>query len=208
MKFFLKLIVLLFYMLPSLAGAQDSSFQKKYAALFENPSASSSDYKAIRDAYTKEPTFNPGYDRYTADLNSMVANYQKGNFAESIKFAHKVLKADQCNTAAHSALGAAYKELGNKRLAELHNKFFNGLAASIIDSGEFGNSKKPFHVITQYEMHAIIDYLGMKLVTLVPVKEVENGSAAVWAKVTNQENQEGYLYFETNTIVNWGNQKK
>ena len=208
MKLFLNLIILVLYTLPGLAIAQDSSFQKMYSALFENPSASSNDYRAIRDAYTREPTFNPGFDRYTADLNSMAINYQKGNFSESIKFAQKVLKADQCNTAAHSALGAAYKELGNKRLAELHNKFYNGLANSIIDSGEFGNSKKPFHVITQYEMHAIIDYLGMSLVTLVPVREIDNGSAAVWAKVTNQENKEGYLYFETNAIVNWEKRKK
>jgi hypothetical protein len=103
-------------------------------------------------------------------------------------------------------LSASYKAIGNKRLSELHNKFYNGLAKSIIDSGEFGNPKKPFHLITRYELYAIIDYLGFNLETTVPIID-ENGNG-VWAHVINQNNEKGVLYFEINTIENWYKQKK
>ncbi len=40
MKWFTRAIVLPLFLLPGLAGAQDSAFRKSYKALFENPSSS------------------------------------------------------------------------------------------------------------------------------------------------------------------------
>jgi tetratricopeptide (TPR) repeat protein len=202
----LSLCLLIVFTFSNFAVAQDTPFQSNYKTLFNNPSSSTVKYRQLRDAYTQDPAYDPTFERYEDNLRLIGENYSKGNYAESIKYAERVISADPCNTSAHSMLGASYKAIGNKRLFELHNKFYNGLAKSIIDSGEFGNPKKPFHLVTRYELYAIIDYLGFKLETAVPIVD-ENGSG-VWAHVTNRKNEKGVLYFEVNKIESWNRQKK
>lgn len=198
------LIALLFFSV--VAEAKDSPFQQSYDALLEKPAKDSQAYRTLRDAYTLEPSYNPGFARYEPDLKAMGENYYRGDYGKSIHYAKKVLATDACNTSALSALGASYKAVGRKDLAEKYLRFYNGLAMSIIESGEFGNPKKPFHVITEYEIYAIIDYLDMKLDSMVPVKDATTG-AGLWAYVVNKEKKKGLLYFEINTIESWKKRK-
>jgi len=189
------------------AHAQENAFQAGYQALLDTPGKELSSYRKLRDAYTLEPGYNPGYARYESDLRMMGENYYKGDYAKSIKYAKRVLATDACNTSALSALGATYKAMGKKALAEKYTRFYNGLAMSVIKSGEFGNPKKPFHVITEYEIYAIVDYLDMKLESMVPVTDATFGSG-LWVYVLNKEKKKGLLYFEINKIEEWKKRKR
>jgi hypothetical protein len=202
----LWLIVLLFAAFDT--NAEQVSFEEQYKALLEKPSSDVAAYRKLRDEYTKLASFDPGYERFMDDVNAGAKAQEKGDFDVAIQHLKKVLQAEPINAPAHWALHLCYQAKKNEHLADLHRRFSDGLLGSIVPSGEFGGPHKPFHIVTRYELYALLDYLSMRLETVVDVLDGDNGYGAMAHVVKNDTGEKGVLYFETNVIENREKAKK
>ena len=209
MNLFIKIFYFILTMLIACQSMADSAqFEISYKTLFQNPTTNIDSYRKLRDEYTQYCEYDPSADRYISILNRGEESLINKDYLNAIKYLSEVIKLDPINAPAHYMLYLAYDAVQDSVTASLHKQFSDSLIESILSSGEFGNPKKPFHVVTDYEVSGLIGLIGGTIDEVLTVIDGENGHGLYVHATKNDTGEKGIFYFETNKIVDWEKSKK
>ena len=119
------------------------------------------DYTALRQAYTKTPSYSPYNDRsvflYREKMFSAL-NRQDYNLA--IRYAQNALNINFLNIEAHTVMYKANQALRKHTTAVKHKAIAEKLLKSILNSGDGHTPATAYKVISVQEQYVVIEALG------------------------------------------------
>ena len=143
------------------AGKSKSPFAIAVADAKKDPGRA--DYGKLRNLFTEDPTYRP-YVHLTPEYRehhpALFEALKAGDFKAAIKHAEAILEVDYLDTEAHFFSSKAYEALGDKKRAEYHRQFFQGVMDSILASGDGSSPQSAIRVITLTEEWAVLSRLG------------------------------------------------
>ena len=146
-------------------SAQSQDNKAKYEALLERVKASDTtvSFKDLRMAYTESAGYAP-YGGNSEARKTMIAALNEKNYDKAREYAEGILQKNYVDITAHIVASAAYRELKNADRAKYHQAIVEGLAQSIMKSGDGKSLETAFVVISTDEEYALFNLLGMKAV--------------------------------------------
>lgn len=160
------------------------------------------DFKALRIAYTKTPTYNP----YGEDENTplMFEAFHAKEFSKAIEYAQLILEKNYVDIDAHYVSRAAYDEMGNKERSEFHQKVAMGLIDSIA-SGDGSSPEEALQVINTREEYIMMSVAGLKL-QQQKLQQYNNRNYDVVELMDQKNGQTFTLYFDVTIPFKWLNE--
>jgi len=121
------------------------------------------DYGKLRELFTEDSGYLPYVHltpAYREHHPALLAALESKDFKATIKHAEAILEVDYLDTEAHYFSSQAYEALGNKKQAEYHRQFFDGVMDSIFSSGDGSSPQTAIRVISLTEEWAVLSLLG------------------------------------------------
>jgi hypothetical protein len=115
------------------------------------------DFKALRLAYAKTPSYRPNSPNSLNFRRKMEAELRVKKYAEALTLGEAWLNEDYVNPFAHMGVAHAHQALGHVEQARFHNRILEGLYNSICAVGQGLTSDHPCQVLSVDEE---LFYLG------------------------------------------------
>ena len=122
----------------------------------------SSDFFALRMAYTKTKIYDP-YDVKFDELRKKIKlNIKEQNFKKALEISNKILEKRYIDIRTHLYCSHIYKQLGDSTKSNYHYDIYNGLLNSIYFSGDGKDAKTAFIVMEVSEEYDLLNWLELK----------------------------------------------
>lgn len=203
MKFRMSRCLSLLVIAVSISAQTQEPNKLKYEALLEKVKAgdTSVSFKDLRMAYAESKGYAP-YGSDTEARNAMVAALNEKNYDKALEHAGSILTKNYLDITAHIVSSAAYGELKNAERAKYHRAIVEGLAQSIMKSGDGKTLDTAFVVISTNEEYALFNLLGMKVVAQALVNDKGHSYDKMDA-IDRKTEQKTTFYFNIDIPFNW-----
>lgn len=185
-------LVVLLVSSASLFAQQKST---EYAALLAKVKAGDTgiDFARLRLSWMDSKEREEAKDTGDAE-KQMFESLNGKDFAKALKDADTVIASEYVNLDAHFVAYIAHRELQETEKAKFHRAVFNGLAKSILDSGDGKTPEKAMVVIAVHEEYVVMRILGVSA-TKQSVTHTNGHSYDVMEVQDNKSGATGTLYF-------------
>jgi Domain of unknown function (DUF4919) len=146
--------------------APDAEPVAPYEALLRRAKARPADvdFTALRLAYARSADYAP-YAAYPDQAAPMRQALEAQDWRAVVKIAEAALRANYVRMRPHAHAMRAHEALGNHAAAAHHRAMFDGLAASILASGNGRSPETAMIVIAIQEQYDALAVLGLRSVT-------------------------------------------
>jgi hypothetical protein len=143
--------------------AASSGVNVDYEALLQQARdhIESTDFTALREASTQEPSYNP-YARNPAQKEFSEA-VNAADFEGALKIGAAALEQDYLNADLHFGMAYCYEKLGKTAHQQWHEQFAIGLVRSVLLSGDGASPATAFRVLYFREVYDVLRVRRLRL---------------------------------------------
>lgn len=151
----------------------------------------------FRLAYADSDDYKPGADPDTR--NAMFGALNSKDYRRAAELAESILQDRYVDIYAHQAASVAYRELGDRAKATIHNGLARELVRSIVDSGDGQTPETAMMLISEDEETVVLQALQLKMVA----QELMDVKGSTVDRVETVDTGEGHvtLYFNLDVPV-------
>lgn len=159
------------------------------------------DFSKLRLSYASSPMYEPQYipDKILDTRENLI---KEDNIKEALSRINSILERNYLNIRAHQVAALLYDKFGKRSKVLYHNYFAKGLLNSVYQSGDGQSFDTAFVVIDIAEEYAIIEDLGLSMISQKLVKH--EGHQFDILKISDKKSANIFdLYFNIDYPKGW-----